>query len=79
MTTRPDLTEARFAVCLRNEANPASLEIRKLYRVLPDPDASAAGLLRIVDETGEDYLYPAEDLLVLTPSREAEQALLKAS
>ena len=51
---------ARFAVCVRNGAHPASLEVRKLYEVLPDAEAEALGHLRVVDESGEDYVYPAE-------------------
>ena len=50
-----------FVVCVRNEGFEASLEVRKLYRVLPDSKANAQSLLRVVDESGEDYLYP-EDL-----------------
>ena len=49
----------RFVVCVRNEDYPASLERRKIYRVLPDPDAQRHGQLRVVDESGEDYVYPA--------------------
>ncbi len=48
-----------FAVCLANDGYAASLTVRRLYRVLPDSQADARGLLRIVDESGEDYLYPA--------------------
>ena len=50
-----------FAVCVRNEGYAASLEVRKIYEVLVDPDAVSHHFLRIVDESGEDYLYP-EDL-----------------
>jgi hypothetical protein len=50
-----------FVVCVRNEGFEASLEVRKLYRVIPDPKAEAESLIRVVDESGEDYLYP-EDL-----------------
>lgn len=49
----------RFAVCLDNTGYPASLELHKIYRVLPDAQAARDGYLRIVDESGEDYLYPA--------------------
>jgi hypothetical protein len=52
-----------FALCVKDGGYPASLEVRKIYRVLPDPGARTHGLLRIVDESGEDYLYP-EDLFV---------------
>ncbi len=50
----------RFAVCVDNAGYPASLELHKVYRVLPDEDAESEGDLRVVDESGEDYLYPAE-------------------
>lgn len=56
---------ARFAVCIDNTRYPASLESRKLYRVLPDAVAAAHGQLRVVDESGEDYLYPASSFLTL--------------
>ena len=52
--------KARFAVCIDNSGYAASLEARKLYQVLPDAPARAHGQLRIVDESGEDYLFPAE-------------------
>lgn len=49
----------RFALCVSNGTYKASLEPRKVYRVLPDPVAEAKSLLRVVDESGEDYLFPA--------------------
>lgn len=49
-----------YAVCKRNEGYPASLELGRAYQVLLDPEAAEHGLLRIVDESGEDYLYPQE-------------------
>ena len=49
----------RFAVCIDNSGYPASLEPRKLYQVLPEAAAKAYGQMRIFDESGEDYLYPA--------------------
>jgi hypothetical protein len=71
--------EARFAVCIRNEGYPASLEPRKLYQLVSDPEASAAGQLRIIDESGEDYLYPAEYFLMVELPDRVEAALLRAS
>jgi hypothetical protein len=47
-----------LVVCLENEGYPASLEKRKIYIALPDADAERHGLTRIIDESGEDYLYP---------------------
>ena len=52
--------ECEFVVCIKNEGYGASLEPRKIYRVLPDAPARAHGLIRVVDESGEDYLYPAD-------------------
>jgi hypothetical protein len=53
-------TEPGFAVCLNNEGYAASLERRKIYRVLPDLEAEKDGNLRIIDESGEDYLFPKD-------------------
>ena len=64
-----------FAICVDNSEYPVSLELHKLYRVLPDDDAALDGDLRILDESGEDYLYPAEYFLVLDLPSETEQAL----
>ena len=53
-------TSAGFVVCINNRDYPAALELHKIYRVLSDEDARREGDLRVVDESGEDYLYPAE-------------------
>lgn len=50
---------ARFAICVNNEGYLASLELRKIYQVLPDVKAAKHQLIRVIDESGEDYLYPA--------------------
>ena len=50
----------RFAICVNNSEYPASLELHKIYRVLPDEDAAKDGDIRVIDESGEDYLYPAD-------------------
>jgi hypothetical protein len=47
-----------FVVCINNEGYPASLEIRKLYQTIPDERAARQGHVRVIDESGEDYLYP---------------------
>ena len=52
--------EMKFLVCINNSDYPASLEQRKIYRVLPDARAAKHGLVRVIDESGEDYLYPAD-------------------
>ena len=48
----------KFAVCLKNKGYEASLELRKIYQVLPDPEAAKHRQVRVIDESGEDYLYP---------------------
>jgi hypothetical protein len=68
----------RFVVCIRNDDYPASLEPRKLYEVLPDAVAAAERQLRVIDESGEDYLYPAECFLPVPLPQAVEQALLGA-
>jgi hypothetical protein len=50
----------QLVICIRNDAYPASLEVRKVYEVLPDPTAAQHHLVRIIDESGEDYLYPEQ-------------------
>ncbi len=53
------VTETSYVVCLENSGYPASLELRKIYLRLSDPKAEGDGLIRVVDESGEDYLYPS--------------------
>lgn len=66
---------AQFAVCVNNEGYPASLEFRKLYEILPDEKSEQAGFLRVVDESGEDYLYPAARFVRLSVPLAVRQAL----
>lgn len=68
-----------FVVCVRNDGYLASLEPRKLYRTIPDADAIETGMIRVVDESGEDYLFPADFFLPVELSHAVEQALLRAS
>lgn len=49
----------QFAICLDNKGYPASLEVGKLYRVIPDDEATAHGDIRVIDESGEDYAFTA--------------------
>jgi hypothetical protein len=67
----------RFVVCIRNDDYPASLELRKLYRTLDDKFAEQHDLIRVVDESGEDYLYPRDYFLGIDLPRSVEQALQK--
>jgi hypothetical protein len=65
-----------FVVCVRNEGYEVSLELRKIYRALPDTGAARHHLLRVVDESGEDYLYPQDFFLPIELSEAVEKALL---
>ena len=60
-----------FVVCVRNDDYQASLELRKIYRVLPDKKAKEKALLRVIDESGEDYLYPADFFVPIEVPEEA--------
>jgi len=66
-------------LCLNNKGYPASLERRKIYQALPDRTASQHGLVRIIDESGEDYLYPAEFFVLLTLPAALRKAVLAAA
>lgn len=72
-------TEPRFAICIANTDYPASLEVRKIYQVLPDIDAAQHQYLRIIDESGEDYLYPAIYFVPIDLPQPIQEALLKAA
>ena len=70
--------DARFVVCIRNE-DCEDLEVRKIYRVLPDEAAAEDGYIRVIDESGEDYLYPVSYFFPVELPQEAEEALLSAA
>ena len=64
----------RFALCIENR-DCEDLEKRKIYQILPDDKAEKEGYLRIIDESGEDYLYPQSYFILVQLSREAQEAL----
>lgn len=69
---------SRFVICIRND-NCEDLEPRKLYQVLPDEAAAADGYIRVIDESGEDYLYPGDYFLPIELPKAAEKLLLSAA
>ena len=75
----PRMKTQGFAVCIQNAGFDASLEVRKLYSVVDDPDAEANDLIRVIDESGEDYVYPASLFQRLTLPGEVQRALRLAS
>jgi len=72
-------SDPQFAVCIKNKDYSASLELRKLYRVVPDASAAKLGQVRVIDESGEDYLYPATYFVPLQLPQAAERAVLRAT
>lgn len=69
----------RFVVCLTNEGYEISLEPKKLYAVVDDPDAEKHGDIRVIDESGEDYLFPATYFAAIELPAVARKVVLAAS
>jgi hypothetical protein len=69
----------RYVVCIGNKGNEASLERNKLYVALPDRQAESDGLLRVIDEDGEDYLYPSAWFVAVVVPKAVQASLRKAS
>jgi hypothetical protein len=69
--------ESKFVVCVANRDYPASLELHKIYRVLPDKQAERNGDLRVMDESGEDYLYPAAWFVAVDVPQAVKTSLLR--
>jgi len=68
-----------FAVCINNRGYPTSLELHKIYRVLPDESAAEDGDIRVIDESGEDYLYSAHRFVEVELPKPVRQSLLHAA
>src|SRR5260363_67586 len=64
-----------FLICVNNKGYEASLEVRKLYRCLDDAHADALDMVRVVDESGEDYLYPAKRFQPIRITKQLEHQL----
>ena len=67
----------RFAVCVRNDDHEESLELRKIYEVLEDHAAATHNMVRVIDEEGEDYLYPRDWFLEIELPHNIEEAILE--
>jgi hypothetical protein len=65
-----------FVVCVRNEGYEVALELRKIYRAIPDTSAERHQLLKVIDESGEDYLYPQRFFLPIELPKAVEKAVL---
>ena len=64
-----------FVVCVKNEGYAASLELRKIYENIPDKRASEHQMIRVIDESGEDYLYPVDFFVPIDLPKPVEEAL----
>jgi len=77
--TKKNESTPEFVVCINNEGYPASLELHKIYRVVSDEDAVANEDLRVIDESGEDYLYPSSYFAPIKVPAAIEESLLRVS
>ena len=68
----------QFAICVSNDGYPASLELRKVYRIVPDQVAATHHFVRVVDESGEDYLYPENFFVPIEVPQAAREAFARA-
>jgi hypothetical protein len=70
------MSQRHFVVCVDNMNYEAALELRKIYETVLDDESSRLGLTRVIDESGEDYLYPASYFVRIDLPRKVEQAML---
>lgn len=68
----------QFLLCINNDGYPASLELCKVYRSLPDPEAEKHRMVRVIDESGEDYLFPAAMFVAVELPAAAKKAVARA-
>jgi hypothetical protein len=71
--------ETQFVVCVKNEGYPASLELFKVYPVIPDPRAAERQFIRVIDESGEGYLYPADYFVPIELPQAVEEVFALAT
>jgi hypothetical protein len=69
----------RLVICLDNSGYDVSLERRKIYVVVPDAEASRRGLIRVVDQSGDDYLYPTERFVEVELPLATRRAVMQAA
>jgi len=72
-------THPKFAVCVNNGTYRVSLELHKIYQIVEDLEAMADGDVRIIDESGEDYLFPANWFVMIDVPQQVEQSLLRVA
>lgn len=72
-------TNMTFVICINNADYSAALELRKIYQVIPDDTAATHGLVRVIDESGEDYLYPTTYFIPVSFPPSIQDAILRAA
>jgi len=77
--TMPRKTSVKYVLCVKNDGYPASLEIHKVYQALADEDAAEHRLVRIIDESGEDYLFPASFFVAVELPAAVKKAFMRRS
>ena len=70
---------SRFVVCINNADYPASLELHKIYRVIADKEAEDEGDIRVIDESGEDYIYPSSYFAPIQVPQTVQKSFCNAS
>ena len=73
------MNKSKFVICIDNSDYPASLEKRKIYESVADPDAEKHGQIRVIDESGDDYLYPTECFVEPNLSDDIREAVVRAA
>ena len=71
--------EAQYVICIANKGYAASLELRKIYQLVPDKVAIELDQVRVIDESGEDYLYPADYFVPVQLPQAVERAVRRAA
>ena len=71
--------EAQYVICIGNKGYAASLELRKIYQIIPDKVATGLHQVRVVDESGEDYLYPEDYFVPVQLPQAVERAVRRAT
>lgn len=73
------MSKVKLLICIDNSKFPASLEKRKIYEVVPDPEAERLGQVRVIDESGEDYLYPCSLFIDAKLPKSVQAAVIEAA
>jgi hypothetical protein len=73
------MKDSKYVICIDNSEYPASLERRKIYEVIPDPETRETQHIRVIDESGDDYLYPASYFVEINLSKETREAIARAA